>query len=67
MYSLVIAANYTVRFFSAQVRLECEGQRERWEGEAVKRAREEWEREKDRVVGEAVRQARVQWLEGRET
>ena len=63
----MIAENHTVRFFSAQVHLECDGQRERCEGEAVKRAREEWERERERVVGEAVRQARVQWLEERET
>ena len=62
----MIAENHTVHFFSGQVRLECDGQRERWEGEAVKRAREEWEREGDRAVGEAVRQARVQWLEERE-
>ena len=66
MYSLVIAENYTVHFFSEQVRLECEGQCERCEREAVKRARAEWERERERVVGEAVRKARVQWLEERE-
>lgn len=46
--------------------MECEGQRKRWEEDAVRRASEKWGIERGEMVGEAVRKARMQWLEERE-